>query len=370
MEHTISTATIATSTIAVTDSTRSEETTFYACEKNRLASFAKWPASDICAMRLAATGFFYVGKLDMVKCFECGLSIYQWTDFNNPICEHLIWSPNCRYVQGETSDKISLLTAALCHFMGEASPALSISDITQNLVSALGLDSVLYSLAVSRFGTKEEHVGRIYPSAINLARRKIFLRPGTINHDMLTIDARSKTFDGHPLISGQRARPMAEAGFYFTGKKEDECKCYCCFGSVWNWEVAYDPWIEHAIWFPHCHHLLTIKGATFVEQVSRLFVKSIQRKVKPCSVIIVANPDYATCQQMLHSEHMSDFADSIDSAPDRKLCHLCGRRPREMLIAGCMHVVVCRICIVELAVCPTCKDPITITMRLGDEKQF
>ena len=49
----------------------------------------------------------------------------------------------------------------------------------------------------------------------------------------------------------------------------DTVKCYSCGGTLNDWQPNDDPWLEHAHWFPHCTHLIQVKGPEFVEDVIR-----------------------------------------------------------------------------------------------------
>lgn len=330
----------------VTDSTRSKKTPDsgdLSCAKNRLASYEKWPAKDVSPEKLAAAGFVYTGNLDEAKCIFCGLMISQWAHFHDPVCEHLIWLPECPYIQGETSDKIPLWTAAL-------------NSLKEKPLAAL-LNIII------RLVTKKKDVDQIFPSPFNLAKQNIFERPATINDAVSTTEKRLKTFDGDPNISVEHARLMAEAGFYYTGHDIEKYKCYCCLFIPNICPVTDDPWITHIIYVPNCYHLLITQGALKVEQVSSLYRKTVHTEKKPYDFTVSKSEDSRTSQESLQSKNTSHLAHSIDSAPNRELCISCERRPREMVFKRCTHSVVCRMCIVELAACPICMDPITVVIR-------
>jgi hypothetical protein len=53
--------------------------------------------------------------------------------------------------------------------------------------------------------------------------------------------------------------------FVFAGKG-DQTVCFHCGGGLKDWEETDDPWVEHAVWFPKCLHVVLIKGRAFVEE--------------------------------------------------------------------------------------------------------
>ena len=44
-------------------------------------------------------------------------------------------------------------------------------------------------------------------------------------------------------------------------------RCYHCGGGLRNWEPGDDPWFEHAKWYPHCPHIILVKGQPFIDKV-------------------------------------------------------------------------------------------------------
>ena len=63
---------------------------------------------------------------------------------------------------------------------------------------------------------------------------------------------------------------MAEAGFIYLGL--DDCvKCWYCGGGLKNWEVAEEPWCEHAKHFPSCEFVLQNTGKEYVQKIVNQF---------------------------------------------------------------------------------------------------
>jgi len=67
--------------------------------QSRLKTFVNWP--DTCGQSketLAEAGFFYIARLDHVKCFYCDGGLRNWEPNDDPWLEHARWFPNCSFV--------------------------------------------------------------------------------------------------------------------------------------------------------------------------------------------------------------------------------------------------------------------------------
>jgi hypothetical protein len=65
----------------------------------RLKSYDKWPSyAKKTPCELASFGFFYEGNQDVVKCFTCGIAIYDWEEGDIVLMEHRKYSPNCKFI--------------------------------------------------------------------------------------------------------------------------------------------------------------------------------------------------------------------------------------------------------------------------------
>ena len=68
-------------------------------EQGRLRTFLSWPDSACVRPEpLAQAGFFYLGRDDLVQCFQCGLIAGAWEPGDDPWSEHARLSPGCRFV--------------------------------------------------------------------------------------------------------------------------------------------------------------------------------------------------------------------------------------------------------------------------------
>lgn len=65
-------------------------------EEQRFKTFnANWPHSFIAPRILAKTGFYFIGPHDRVKCFFCGVMVFDWEIGDDEVSEHSRWSFNC-----------------------------------------------------------------------------------------------------------------------------------------------------------------------------------------------------------------------------------------------------------------------------------
>ncbi|XP_052811682.1 baculoviral IAP repeat-containing protein 7-like [Mya arenaria] len=69
-----------------------------------------------------------------------------------------------------------------------------------------------------------------------------------------------------PADAHVKVEDLVDAGLVYTGV-QDSVRCYHCGGGLRNWEPGDDPMVEHAKWYPACHHVLITKGKMFIRKV-------------------------------------------------------------------------------------------------------
>jgi len=74
----------------------------YALESTRLDTFKNWPI-DIAQkpLQLAECGFYYLGRLDLVRCFFCGGELWNWEPSEVPWVEHARYFQSCGFWRQE-----------------------------------------------------------------------------------------------------------------------------------------------------------------------------------------------------------------------------------------------------------------------------
>lgn len=65
-----------------------------------------------------------------------------------------------------------------------------------------------------------------------------------------------------PVALADLALSLVDAGFFYRGV-DDLVTCYSCYGSLRNWQPYSNPWVQHALAFPRCLHVLRVRGRSF-----------------------------------------------------------------------------------------------------------
>ncbi|KAM7357819.1 death-associated inhibitor of apoptosis 1-like [Cochliomyia hominivorax] len=198
----------------------------YRSEKCRLKTFENWPLDWLDKNTLAKTGMFYLGEEDRTKCYFCNVVICKWELTDDPIQEHLRWSPNC--------------------------PLLKRCRTNNEPLDNLALDCLLPGTEPRTYDT---------PPAWKM---KSFT-------DYSIKANRLQTFVDWPISLKQKPEQLAEAGFFYNGIG-DNVVCFSCLGGLKDWEDDDDPWEQHALWMGHyCPYVKHIKGKEFIEKVVNKF---------------------------------------------------------------------------------------------------
>lgn len=72
---------------------------------------------------------------------------------------------------------------------------------------------------------------------------------------MRSEESRLQTFSSWPSTAPVRPRDLAQAGLYYLGQS-DQVQCFCCGGTLADWEVGDSAWAEHSKHFPYCFFIL------------------------------------------------------------------------------------------------------------------
>ena len=56
--------------------------------------------------RLAAAGFFFTNRGDVVRCAFCGVEVGHWVEGDDTFKDHQRWSPSYRFVRGLFEENI------------------------------------------------------------------------------------------------------------------------------------------------------------------------------------------------------------------------------------------------------------------------
>lgn len=77
----------------------------FADAARRLASFVDgwWPSDKPRPELMAAAGFYYIGRGDLVECFSCEKGFKDWMADDDPMHEHLKYSHGCSFIGAQHS---------------------------------------------------------------------------------------------------------------------------------------------------------------------------------------------------------------------------------------------------------------------------
>lgn len=72
---------------------------------------------------------------------------------------------------------------------------------------------------------------------------------------MRSEESRLHTFSTWPLTAPVTPCDLAQAGLYYLGQY-DQVQCFCCGGTLADWEIGDSAWAEHSKHFPFCFFIL------------------------------------------------------------------------------------------------------------------
>lgn len=207
----------------------SKEIFRYECE--RLKTFERWPLMWLDKKILAMTGMFYTGIDDRTKCYFCDIVIGKWEYEDDPVQEHLRWSPNCPLLGRRLTNNVPCNVEVL--------------------------DKTLPIIGESTCGYSSSRLVRIDEEA-----------------DFSLESVRLATYREWPSGIKQKPEQLAAAGFYYAGIG-DRVMCFVCNIILKDWVQDDDPWEQHALWKPDCSYVKLVKGDSYIANVIKTFKKSV-----------------------------------------------------------------------------------------------
>ena len=107
---------------------------FYKIPKNREASFQFWPIPRVVNIyALVESGWFYTGKDDITRCFNCGCRYEDWKKGDDPLAVHRELSSKCSFIpkaidySNEESRRLSFK-----HYPTSSSRSVSVTDLVES----------------------------------------------------------------------------------------------------------------------------------------------------------------------------------------------------------------------------------------------
>uniref|UniRef100_A0A336KCF4 CSON007021 protein n=1 Tax=Culicoides sonorensis TaxID=179676 RepID=A0A336KCF4_CULSO len=92
-------------------------------ENQRLLTFADWNQPKLDKTLMSQIGFYFIGPTDLVKCHFCKVEIGMWQSEDNPVEEHLRWSPNCPLLNGRETNNVPIDAEAIKRLLFSLNPA-------------------------------------------------------------------------------------------------------------------------------------------------------------------------------------------------------------------------------------------------------
>lgn len=225
----------------------------YNFEDVRLASFDNWPVPFISKNALAKTGFYFLQDGDRVKCNFCKIIVQRWENGDDPIEEHMKWSPSCPLLKRRNTQNVPL----------------------KDLNNTVSLSEVCI-----HYSNEKNDLQIKYPEYQNEINRVHSFR------------------DWPPSLRPKRD-DFNNSGLFYTGNG-DRVVCFSCGLGLKDWETGDEPFTEHARWTPGCRYLEHIKGIKFIQDVKKSFKKPEAMEVdneepldtKICAVCLVKEKEF------------------------------------------------------------------------------
>lgn len=260
--------------------------------EDKLRTFRGWPHRFLRPEDLARAGFHYTKDRDLVVCEDCGVTIGDWQQSDDPLLEHKKWSPNCRFLKN----------------LAPTAPA-------EDTCGPYGIRPMLPK--------DHRRMGPRYPM-------------------FTTKEERLKTFRDWPKSLKQKPEELAEAGFFYMNVG-DKTTCFYCGVGCKDWEENDVPWEEHAKWSPDCIFLKLHKGEEFARsftpkceaaQVEETTEEKVANKKEEEEAVTSDNK--VICKVCYNNEVGVAFvpcghAACLDCAAALTRCHIC-RAPIENFI--------------------------------------
>uniref|UniRef100_A0A1B6CU38 RING-type domain-containing protein n=1 Tax=Clastoptera arizonana TaxID=38151 RepID=A0A1B6CU38_9HEMI len=329
-------------------------------EVERLKTFERWPVSFLSPSTMAAAGFYYLNRDDVVRCAFCGVEVGCWVEGDNPKEDHRRWSPSCNFVRNLPTGNVPI----------DFSSNFSTRD---NGVDTCGR----YGIELRDQNGIETNVN-IKDKPASLEKLGIHKIRAPSFPAYATYDARLHSYEMWPIALKLKPNTLSEAGFFYTGKG-DQTICFHCGGGLKDWEESDEPWMEHARWFSKCNFVLMIKGKEFVDEVcgKKCAEETVDKEGSSPSEEVSSNQKTSSSTPVDKSESKIEKSNSSQSisAPsvsttissgtlsDRNVCKICYTEEMSVVFLPCGHLVACVTCALSLTTCAVCRQPVTATVR-------
>ncbi|ALC43259.1 th [Drosophila busckii] len=361
----------------------------YQREDERLRTFDSWPLDWLDKQELAQTGMFYTNEQDKVKCYFCEVEIGCWERTDQPVPEHMRWSPNCPLLRRRTTNNVPINAEALDRLL----PPISYDICGSNDTGELEVRAEAYSEGRSGMMQSMQPAATTENNSVsNISSSEPCRRAANSTHsgnyfpeypEYAIESARLRSFTDWPRNMKQKPVQLAEAGFFYTGVG-DRVRCFSCGGGLKDWDDNDEPWEQHALWLSQCRFVKLIKGQTFIDSIAAVAsnAKGGESEEKPLEVASPSSPEVApaaiscdvapaTAATRIYEKIVAqtEGAGNANPAPpaslhEEGLCKICYAAEYNTAFLPCGHVVACAKCASSVTKCPLCRKPFTDVMRV------
>ncbi|XP_017474492.1 PREDICTED: death-associated inhibitor of apoptosis 1 [Rhagoletis zephyria] len=366
----------------------------YQREDERLKTFENWPLEWLNKKELAQTGLFYTGEDDKVKCYFCEVEIGRWEREDQPVNEHLRFSPNCPLLRRRTTNNVPLngetlnrvlppISYDVCGNEGleleneAAEPSVGAgAEEGLTTTAPVGVTYQYDSIASGHATHNNSNVSNNNSSSSSRCGNELQLyRP---EYPEYAIEAaRLRSFAEWPRNMKQRPKQLADAGFFYTGIG-DRVKCFSCGCGLKDWDDDDEPWEQHALWLPKCRYLNLLKGQSFIDSVAAKFkmnngktADAAPESDEHCpateatlAAAAAAQSPAVPCTTTATTAANDEMKSTQATIAEEKLCKICYADEYNTAFLPCGHVVACAKCASSVSKCPVCRKPFTNVMRV------
>lgn len=329
--------------------------------EERLKTYCnRWRVPFLEAEALARAGFYYTGYSDIVCCPFCNVEVGKWVPGDDPLADHIKWSPNCRFTQLQDMQVQNDNTQQR---QQQASTSSHVETAAGATATVRGQDTCgKYGIIQSASSIPENSSvvggGAISPSANLSSVAGVQQVKAPCYKHYGTIEKRLETFQDWPVSIAQKPKELAEAGFFYTGKS-DQTVCFHCGGGLKDWECNDQPWQQHAKWFPKCPFVILQKGMEYITEQQE------QQEREQAAGGAGAEPGAQAAAETaaLAVSKVEDKDDPLESMPNIALCKICFSKEVGVVFLPCGHMVACVDCAPVLTTCAVCRKKVDAHIR-------
>jgi len=328
-----------------------EDTPLFHYERERLKSFENWPVSFLSPSVMAAAGFYFLKREDVVRCAFCGVEVGCWVEGDDPMHDHERWSPSCRFVRKLPVGNVPITSGTTNNANNNARDAPK-----ENGYDTCGRIEFRPDCGVNINAVKDN---KPLPPLEKLGIHKS-RAPSFPNY--ATQEARLRSYEMWPIALKLKPNTLSEAGFFYTGKG-DQTICFHCGGGLKDWEESDEPWVEHARWFSKCNFVLLVKGKDFVDEVCGR--KTTKGKSKSEENLSQSSTECSKKEDSNSSKEVDVKKEEESGKSEHtSLCKICYTDEVGVVFLPCGHLVACVKCALSLTTCAVCRQSVTATVRV------